>query len=180
MQYSNETLFDGSSIEKSRLWPSWEFFAQHGITENFGLGLKTNLVSIFADTNFVLDAKYQYFDGEVLDMAFDLGVGTSSFPQIRDNDTVYDSYYSIYPVAIFTLNLSDNLRTSLGLEHKKIYNSNPEGEESITSFNGDPVNILAGKEFNFIVQTSYFDGKDFKNNEVVLRSISFGLAFLFD
>ena len=42
------------------------------------------------------------------------------------------------------------------------------------------MNISAGKEFNFIVQTSYFDGKDFKNNEVVLRSIGFGLAFLFD
>ena len=36
MQYSNETLYDGSSIEKSRFWPSWEFFNQYGITENFG------------------------------------------------------------------------------------------------------------------------------------------------
>ena len=57
MQYSNETLYDGSSIEKSRFGPSWEFFVQHGITENFGLGLKTNLASIVADTNLVLDAK---------------------------------------------------------------------------------------------------------------------------
>ena len=54
-------------------------------------------------------------------MAFDLGVGISSFPQIRDNETVYDSYYSIYPAAFFTLNLSDKFRASLGLEHKKIY-----------------------------------------------------------
>ena len=100
-------------------------------------------------------------------MAFDLGIGTSSFPQIRDNEIVYDTYYSIYPAAIFTLNLSDYFRTSLGLEHKKIYNSNPEGEESSASFNGGSVNISVGKEFNFIVQTSYFDGKDFKNNEVV-------------
>ena len=84
MQYSNETLYDGSSIEKSRFWPSWEFFAQHGITENFGLGLKTNLASIVADTNFVEDAKYQYFEGEVLYMAFELGVGISSFPQIYE------------------------------------------------------------------------------------------------
>ena len=144
MQYSNETLYDGSSIKKSRFWPSWEFFVQHGITENFGLGLKTNLASIIADTNLVLDAKYQYFDGEVLDMAFDLGIGTSSFPQIRDNETVYDTYYSIYPAAIFTLNLSDKFRTSHGLEHKKIYNSNPEGEESSASFNGGSVNISAG------------------------------------
>ena len=180
MQYSNETLHDGSSIEKSRFWPSWEFFVQHGITKNFGLGLKTNLVSIVADTNFVADAKYQYFDGEVLDMAFDLGVGISSFPQTRDNETVYDNYYSVYPAAIFTLNLSDYFRTSLGLEHKKIYNSNPEGEESTASFRGGSVNISAGKDFNFIFQTSYFDGNDFKNNEVVLRSIGFGLAFLFD
>ena len=103
MQYSNETLYDGSSIEKSRFWPSWEFFVQHGITENFGLGLKTNLASIIADTNLVADAKYQYFDGEVLDMAFDLGISTSSFPQIRDNETVYHTYYSIYPEALFTL-----------------------------------------------------------------------------
>ena len=57
MQYSNETLYDGSSIEKSRFWPSWEFFVQHGITENFGLGLKTNLASFIADTNLVADAK---------------------------------------------------------------------------------------------------------------------------
>ena len=174
MQYSNETLHDGSSIEKSRFWPSWEFFGQYGITENFGLGLKTNLASIFADTNLVLDAKYQYFDGVVIDMEFDLGVGISSFPQIRDNETVYDSYYSIYPAAIFTLNLSDYFRTSLGLEHKKIYNSNPEGEESSASFKGGSVNISAGEEFNFIVQTSYFYGKDFKNNKVFLRSIGFG------
>ena len=83
MQYSNETLYDGSSIEKSRFWPSWEFFGQYGITENFGLGLKTNLASIVADTNFVADAKYQYFEGEVLDLAFDLGVGISSFPQMK-------------------------------------------------------------------------------------------------
>ena len=34
MQYSNETLYDGSSIKKSSFWPSWEFFVQHGITEN--------------------------------------------------------------------------------------------------------------------------------------------------
>ena len=94
------------------------------------MGLKTNLASIIADTNLVLDAKYQFFDGGVLDMAFDLGIGTSSFPQIRDNETVYDTYYSIYPAALFTLNLSDNFRTSLGLEHKKIYNINTEGEES--------------------------------------------------
>ena len=66
------------------------------------------------------------------------------------------------------------------MEHKKIYNSNPEAEESSASFNGGSVNISASKEFNFIVQTSYFDGKDFKNNEVVLRSIGFGLAILFD
>ena len=66
------------------------------------------------------------------------------------------------------------------MEHKKIYNSNPEGEESSASFKGVSVNISAGEEFNFIVQTSYFYGKDFKNNEVVLRIIGFGLAFLFD
>ena len=66
------------------------------------------------------------------------------------------------------------------MEHKNNYNSNPEGEESSASFNGGSVNISAGKKFNFIVQTSYFYGKDFKNNEVVLRSIGFGLAFLFD
>ena len=83
-------------------------------------------------------------------MAFDLGVGISSFPQIRDNETVYNSYYSIYPAAFFTLNLSDKFRTSLGLEHKKIYNSNPEGEGSIAVFNGGFVNISAGKDFNFI------------------------------
>ena len=156
MQYSNETLHDGSSIEKSRFWPSWEFFVQNGITENFGLVLQTNLASIIADTNLVADAKYQYFDGEVLDMAFDLGIGTSSFPQIRDNETVYDTYYSIYPAALFTLKLSDKLRTSLGMEHKKIYNSNPEGEGSSTSFKGGSVNISAGEEFTFLVQTSYF------------------------
>ena len=44
------------------------------------------------------------------------------------NETVYDTYYSIYPAALFTLKLSDKLRTSLGMEHKKIYNSNPEGD----------------------------------------------------
>ena len=42
------------------------------------------------------------------------------------------------------------------MEHKKIYNSNPEGEESSASFKGVSVNISAGEEFNFIVQTSYF------------------------
>ena len=96
MQYSNETLLDGSSIEKSRFWLSWKFFVKHGISEYFGLSLKTNLASV------ITDAKYQYFDGEVLDMAFDLGIGTTSFPQIRDNETVYDTYYSIYPAALIT------------------------------------------------------------------------------
>ena len=86
-------------------------------------------------------------------MAFDLGVGISSFPQIRDNETLYDTYYSVYPAAIFTLNFSDKFSTSLGLEHKKIYNSNPEGEESSTSLKGGYVNISAGNELNFIVQT---------------------------
>ena len=75
------------------------------------------------------------------------------------NETVYDTYYSIYPAALFTSKLSDKLRTSLGLEHKKIYNSNPEGEESSASFKGGSVNISAGEEFNFIVQTSYFLGE---------------------
>ena len=79
MQYSNENLYDGSSLKKSRLWPSWEFFLQYRLTDSFGMGLKTNLGSIIAD------AKFQFFDGEVLDMAFDLGIGTSSFRQIRDN-----------------------------------------------------------------------------------------------
>ena len=95
-------------------------------------------------------------------MAFDLGIGTSSFPQIRDNETVYDTYYSIYPTALFTLKLSDNFRSSLGLEQKNIYNSNPEGEQSRASFDGGSVNISAGEEFNFIVQTSYFSGSIFK------------------
>ena len=99
------------------------------------------------------------------------------FHKWRDNETEYDSYYSIYPAAIFTLNWSDYFMTSLGLEHKKIYNSNPEVERSIVSFNGGSVNISARKDFNFIFQTSYFDGIDFKNNEVVLRSLGFGLAF---
>ena len=40
MQYSNETLYDGSSIKKSSFWPSWEFFVQHGITENLVWVLK--------------------------------------------------------------------------------------------------------------------------------------------
>ena len=180
MQYSNENLNDGSSFKKSRLWPSWEFFFQYGLTDSFGMGLKTNLGSIIADTNFIADAKFQYFDGEVLDMAFDLGIGTSSFPQIRDNETVYDTYNSIYPAAIFTLNFSDKFRTSLSLEHKKIDNSNPEGDESSASFNGGSINISTGKDSNFIAQTSYFTGKDFKKYEVVLRSIGFGFAFLFD
>ena len=89
-------------------------------------------------------------------MAFDLGIGNSYFPQIRDNETVCYTFYSAYPAALFTLKLSDKFRTSLGLEHKKIYNSNPEGEKSIASFNGGSVNISAGEEFNFIVQTSLF------------------------
>ena len=42
------------------------------------------------------------------------------------------------------------------MEHKKIYNSNPEGKGSSTSFKGGSVNISAGEELNFIVQTSYF------------------------
>ena len=83
MQYSNETLYDGSSIEKSRFWPPWEFFGQYGITEKFGFGLKTYLASIVVDKNFDADTKYQYFNGEVLDMVFDLGVGISSFPQMK-------------------------------------------------------------------------------------------------
>ena len=58
MQYSNENLYDGSSIKKSRLWPSLEFFLQHGVTDSFGMGLKTNLGSIIADTNFIADAKF--------------------------------------------------------------------------------------------------------------------------
>ena len=99
---------------------------------------------------------------------------------MRDNETVYDTYYSIYPAALFTLKLPANFRSSLGLEHKKIYNSNPEGEKLSASFNGGSVNISAEEEFNFIVQTSYFYGKDFKNNEIVLRRIGFGLAFLFN
>ena len=76
--------------------------------------------------------------------------------------------------------LSENFMSSLGLEHKKIYNSNPQGEQSSTSFDGGSVNISAGEEFNFIVQKSYFFVEDFKNNEVVLRSIGFGLGFLFN
>ena len=84
------------------------------------MGLKTNLASVIVNTNLVTAAQYQYFDGEVLDMAFDLGIGTSSFPQIRDNETVYDTFYSIYPAALFTFKLSDKFGTSLGMEHKKI------------------------------------------------------------
>ena len=57
---------------------------------------------------------------------------------------------------LLLFHFSNNFRTSLGLEHKKIYNSNPEGEESSASFNGGSVNISAGEELNFIVQTSYF------------------------
>ena len=83
MQYSNETLYDGSSIDKSRLCPTWELFGQYGITEKFGFGLKTYLASIVVDKNFDADTKYQYFNGEVLDMVFDLGVGISSFPQMK-------------------------------------------------------------------------------------------------
>ena len=66
------------------------------------------------------------------------------------------------------------------MEYKKIINSNPEGEESCVSFNGGSVNVSAGEDFNLIFHTSYFYVNNFKNNEVVLKSIGFGFAFLFD
>ena len=60
-------------------------------------------------TNFIGligDVKYQYFDGEVLDMAVDLGVGTSPGASTYDvdNETGDSLYNTIYPAAIFTLN----------------------------------------------------------------------------
>ena len=70
-------------------------------------------------------------------------------------------FYSIYPKALFTLELSNKFRTSFGLEHKKIYNSNPEGEESNASFNGGSVNISAGEEFNFYCSDKLFLRKGF-------------------
>ena len=110
-------------------------------------------------------------------MAVDLGVGTSLLPQIRDNETKYDTFNSIYPAAIFTLNLSEKFRISLSLEYKKSYNDNPEGEKSRASFNGGSINISAGKNYLSMAQTSYFAGKDFQGRDVLLKS--FGLEFAF-
>ena len=130
-------------------------------------------------TGLIGDVKYQFFDGEVLDMAVDLGVGTALVPHIVDNETKWDTYNSIYPAAIFTLNFSDKFRTSLSLEHKKSYNDSPESEKSNTSFNGGSINISAGKDYLFMAQTSYFTGKDFQGRDVLLKSFGLGFAFGF-
>ena len=167
----NICIYKLSKTKKSRLWPSVELFFQYGLSDSFELGMTTNFSGLIGDV------KYQFFDGEVLDMAVDLGVGTSSAPQIRDNETSYDTYNSIYPAAIFTLNFSDRFRTSLSLEHKKSYNDDPEGEKSSTSFNGGSINVSAGKDYLFMAQTSYFTGKDFKGRDVLLRSFGLGFGF---
>ena len=86
MQYPNKIIRNLTKTKKSRLWPSVELFFQYGLSDSFELGMTTNFSSLIGDV------KYQFFDGEVLDMAVDLGVGTSSAPQIRDNETSYDTY----------------------------------------------------------------------------------------
>lgn len=93
---------DVSSLNNSRICPSSELFVRYGFSDSFGMGLKTNFASLIAD------AKYQYYDGDLLDMAFDLGIGTSSIPQILDNETQYDTYNSIYP-AVFHLTFQNLL-----------------------------------------------------------------------
>ena len=150
-----------------------ELFFRHGMSESLELGMTINFFSLIGDV------KYQFFDGEVLDMAVDLGVGASPGASTvdTDNETEDSSCNSIYPAAIFTLNFSEKLKTSLGLEHKNSYNTNPvEGEKLSTSFNGGSINVSAGTDYLFMAQTSYFTGKDFKGRDVILRSIGIGLG----
>jgi len=70
------------------------------MSESLELGMTINFFSLIGDV------KYQFFDGEVLDMAVDLGVGASPGASTvdTDNETEDSSCNSIYPAAIFTLN----------------------------------------------------------------------------
>ena len=171
MSYPNDS--NSISSTKSRVWPTVELFVQYGLSDRFELGMTTNFIGLIGDV------KYQYFDGEVLDMAVDLGFGTSPGASTYDvdNETGDSLYNTFYPAAIFTLNFSEKFRTSLSHEHKKSYNTNPaEDEKSTASFNGGSINVSAGKDYLFMAQTSYFSGKDFQGRDVLLRSIGFGFG----
>lgn len=122
----------------------------------------------------MLDGKYQFVDGEKVDMAADLGVSYCGY-EVDDEGV---RFFDIQPALLMTYNFTE--RFSVTLAPKAIIrniNHGDEGDDTQTFVGGTLTMSLGGKKMKIMPEIGYYKGEDRLGQDVSVIHGGIGIKF---
>lgn len=130
------------------------------------------LYASFPIVGIVVDGKYQFFDGDDVDMAFDLGV---SYAGIAVGD-VDATFLDFYPALLMTYNFSEKFSATLA--PKVLTRRFSSDTETYTeSYPGATLTIAIGGKFRIMPEVGVYKGKDSLGQDIQFTHWGVGLNF---
>jgi len=145
-----------------------ELFLRSAVTENFDFGAK------FWTVGLSVDGKYQFVDGEKLDMAVDLGFSYSGI-EVDDEGV---RYLSFQPVLLMTYNFTEKFSLTLAPRAViAVVSHDEEGDDTQTFVGGTLTLSLGGKKMKILPEIGYYKAEDRLGQEVEVTHGGIGIQF---
>ena len=159
---------DGQEIDYEEVaYSKLELLIRTAVTESFDFGAK------FWTGGISVDGKYQFVDGEKLDMAADLGFSYSGI-EVDDEGVTFIDFQ---PALLMTYNFDEKF--SLTLAPKAVIRKvSRDNEEDTNTFLGGTLTLsLGGKKVRILPEIGYYKGEDRLGQEVSVTHGGVGIQF---
>jgi hypothetical protein len=145
-----------------------ELLIRSGVTESFDFGAK------FWTVGLAVDGKYQFVDGEKIDMAVDLGFSYSGI-EVDDEGV---RYFGFHPALLMTYNFSEKFSVTLSPRAVILNVSHDEeGDDTQTFLGGTLTLSLGGKKVRILPEIGYYKAEDRLGQEVEVIHGGIGIKF---
>lgn len=148
-----------------------EFLFRIGVSESFDFGGK--VYASFPFMGVVLDGKYQFVDGDILDMAIDLGV---SYTGVEVGD-VKTNYLDFYPALLMTLNFSEKFSVTLAPKVLLRQVSSDIEDDYTETIPGATLTLSIGKKVRVMPEIGFYKGEDRTGQEIEFMHYGLGILF---
>lgn len=159
---------DGQELDYEEIaYYKTELLFRTAVTESFDFGAKFFLLGIS------VDGKYQFVDGDKLDMAVDLGFAYSGIEV--DDEPV--RFIDCQPALLMTYNFQENFSVTLAPK-AVIRNVTRDGEEDTQTFVGGTLTLsFGGKKVRILPEIGYYKGEDRLGQDVSVTHGGVGIKF---
>jgi hypothetical protein len=145
-----------------------ELLIRSAVTESFDFGAK------FWTLGLSVDGKYQFVDGEKLDMAVDLGFSYSGI-EVDDEGV---RYLSFQPALLMTYNFTEKFSVTLAPRAVILNVSHDEeGDDTQTFLGGTLTLSFGGKKVRILPEIGYYKAEDRLDQEVEVIHGGIGIKF---